>query len=203
MASHKDDYYMSLRRRRAEFRMHLIRKIKGPVKRDEREREDKMEICSDYAKERTVLDDDSVCGQTATIPCDVDDVADIWLTEEDKNLLRYYYYILHEVDDAHAGTLDSDTLKKITSMVSAEWQERYDVCFDHVIRELKRDYVTSMKKSIVDFVLQEPFEEVLCAPVSTTSTMTRNIRGMKYYFMRKFFWAPDVASAFDNVPFGR
>ncbi|XP_011702284.1 PREDICTED: dynein heavy chain 7, axonemal-like isoform X3 [Wasmannia auropunctata] len=157
--SPKDDYYMSLRRQRAEFRMHLIRKIKGLSWN-----EDKMEICSDYAKERTVLDDDNVCcGQTAAVPSDVDDIGDIWLTEEDKNLLRYYYYILHEVDDTHAGTLDSDTLKKITSMVSAEWQKRYTECFDQLIRELKSAYVTSMKKSIVDFVLQEPFEEALCA----------------------------------------
>lgn len=170
IASHKDDYYMSLCRRRAEFRMHLIRKIKGLEKCDKSWREDKMEICSDYVKERTVLDDDSVCGQTAATPSDVDDIADGWLTEEDKNLLRYYYYILHEVDDDRAGTLDSDTLKKITSMVSTEWQERHAECFDQLIRELKSDYVTSMKKSIVDFVLQEPFEEAhsLCASVSMT-----------------------------------
>lgn len=125
-----------------------------------------MEICSDYVKERMVLDDDNVCGQTAETLSNVDDIADIWLTEEDKNLLRYYYYILHEVDDTHAGTLDSDTLKKITSMVSAEWQKRYNKCFNGLIRELKSDYVTNMKKSIVDFVLQEPFEKEFFAPVS-------------------------------------
>lgn len=151
--------------------MHLIRKIKGPVRRDESWCENKMEICSEDAKEWTTVSDDvSVCGQTAVTPSDSD--VDIWLTEEDKNLLRYYYYILHEVDDAHAGTLDSDTLKKITSMVSAEWQERHKECFDRLIRELKSDYVTSMKKSIVDFVLQEPFDEEFCITVSTTSTIT-------------------------------
>ncbi|KAL0118214.1 hypothetical protein PUN28_009103 [Cardiocondyla obscurior] len=161
---HKDDYYMSLLRRRAEFRMHLIRKIKGPARCNERWREDKMEICSSYAKDRTVLGGDSVCGQTTAVSHEADDVTDIWLTEEDKNLLRYYYYILHEVDDVHAGALDSDALKKITSMVSIEWRERYDECFSRLIREIKRDYITSMKKSIVDFVLQEPFEEILHAP---------------------------------------
>lgn len=116
-----------------------------------------------------VLDDDhdddgDVCGQAVSSS---DITAPSWLTEEDKNLLRYYYYILHEIDDVHAGTLDSNTLKKITSMVSTEWQERHNECFDQLIRELKSDYVTSMKKSIVDFVLQEPFEEAhsLCAPV--------------------------------------
>lgn len=175
---------MSLCRQRAEFRMHLIRKIKGLARSDKSWHEDKMEICSDYAKEGTVLDDDSVCGQTAAIPSD--DIADSWLTEEDKNLLRYYYYILHEVDDARAGTLDSDTLKKITSMVSTEWQKRHKECFDQLIRELKSDYVTSMKKSIVDFVLQEPFEEAhsLCASVSMkfATCLICNICGIKILF---------------------
>lgn len=127
-----------------------------------------MEIRADlHAKEETVLDDDDVCcEQTTAASCC--DIADSWLTEEDKNLLRYYYYILHEVDDAYAGTLDSDTLKKITSMVPAKWQERHDECFGRLIQELRSSYVTSMKKSIVDFALQEPFEEAysICAPVS-------------------------------------
>ncbi|EFN66875.1 Dynein heavy chain 7, axonemal [Camponotus floridanus] len=160
IAPQKDDYYTLLCQQRAKFRMHLIRKIKGPRK--------SRELCNNCAaKKETVLNYvDDVCGQTATASSDI--AADGWLTEEDKNLLRYYYYILHEVDDVHAGTLDSDTLKKITSMVSIEWQERHKECFDRLIRELKSDYITSMKKSVVDFVLQEPFEEAhsLCAPVS-------------------------------------
>lgn len=141
--------------------MYLIRKIKGPEKSGE--------ICDKcVTKKKTVLnDDDDVCGETATASSSDIDTYD-WLTEEDKNLIRYYYYILHEVDDVHAGTLDSKILKKITSMVTAEWQKRHSECFEQLIRELKRDYVTSMKKSVVDFVLQEPFEEIdtLYVPVS-------------------------------------
>ncbi|XP_019889672.2 uncharacterized protein LOC109611478 [Ooceraea biroi] len=172
--SEKDDYYTLLRQRRAEFRMHLIRKIKGSGKSDESQQEDMMEICSSYAKERTLLNnDDGVRERASSVSASsrsIDDDTDGWITEEDKNLLRYYYYILHEVDDARAGTLDSDTLKKITSMVSAEWQERHNEYLGRLIHEIKRDYVTSMKKSIVDFVLQEPFEEVyeFFAPVSIT-----------------------------------
>lgn len=153
-------------RRRAEFRMHLIGKIVGQRKRvDEIGRGDEMEIHIECAKKRDVLDD--VCEQTTAVPSSSDD----WITEEDKNLLRYYYYILHEVDDVHAGTLDSDTLKKITGMVSAVWQARHGEYFGQLIKEVKRDYITSMKKSVVDFVLQEPFEEAcsLCDPVSVTS----------------------------------
>jgi len=169
----KDDYYTSLRRQRAEFRMHLIGKIKGREKRDESRRGEDMEICPGYVKERTVLYDD-VCGQTTVASSS--DIADSWLTEEDKNLLRYYHYILHEVDDAYAGTLDSDTLKKITSMVSTKWQERHNECFGRLIQELRSDYVTSMKKSIVDFALQEPFEEAysICAPVSAECITIRH-----------------------------
>lgn len=148
--------------------MHLIDKIKGLEKRDMciHEDGDVMEVCSIYAKQLLNndddYDDDDVCvGNLASITSNniVNDVVDL-ITDEEKNLLRYYYYILHEVDDARAGTLDSDTLKKITSMVSAEWQERHGECFDRLLHEIKRDYITSMKKSIVDFVLLEPFDEV-------------------------------------------
>lgn len=119
---------------------------------------------TECAKERVFVDDD-VCGQTTAAALSGDDN---WITEEDKNLLRYYYYILHEVDDVHAGTLDSDTLKKITGMVSAVWRDRHREYFGRLIEEVKRDYVVSMKKSVVDFVLQEPFEEAcsICDPVS-------------------------------------
>lgn len=178
---------MSLCRQRAEFRMNLIRKIKGLVRYDE-----------SYAEEQAVLNNDSVCGQTVAISSDIDDITDIWLTEEDKNLLRYYYYILHEIDDTHAGTLDSDTLKKITSMVSAEWQKRHDECSNRLIQEFKLDYVTSMKKSIVDFVLQEPFEEILCAPVSMTFTMST---WDEILFHAQIFGMLNIGSAFDNMPF--
>jgi len=137
--------------------MYLLRKIK-PEKRDENQREDVMETCSSYAKE-LLNDNDDVCERTSAlaVSCSIGDIADDWITEEDKNLLRYYYYILHEVDDARVGTLDSDTLKKIMSMVSAEWQKRYTECLERSIHEIKYDYITNMKKSIVDFVLQEPF----------------------------------------------
>jgi len=117
-----------------------------------------METCSSYAKE-LLSDNDDVCERTSAlaVSCSIGDIADAWITEEDKNLLRYYYYILHEVDDAHVGTLDSDTLKKIMSMVSAKWQQRHTECLERLIHEIKCDYITNMKKSIVDFVLQEPF----------------------------------------------
>lgn len=166
-ASQRDDYYASLCRQRAEFRTHLIGRIRGSDRHGESRHKAEMKICGD-CETRAICDDD-VCGETSAISCKADDdIADIWITEQDKNLLRYYYYILHEVDDAHAGTLDSDTLKKITGMVSAEWQERHDECLVRLIQEIKSDYVTNMKKSIVDFALQEPFEEahIICAPVS-------------------------------------
>lgn len=155
---------------RAEFRRNLIRRIRGDGQRESRLRAE-TKICDECAESQTASDD--VCEQTsATLINTEDDLADIWITEQDKNLLRYYYYILHEVDDDRAGTLDSDTLKKITDMVSAEWQKRHNECLVQLILEVKRDYVTSMKKSLVDFALQEPFEEAdsICAPVGVART---------------------------------
>ncbi|XP_032686024.1 dynein heavy chain 7, axonemal-like isoform X4 [Odontomachus brunneus] len=148
----RENYYASLLQQRANFRMHLIGKIKGLERYDVSLLKDETEMHDDEAEKLTAPESE--------------DMIDKWLTEEDKNLLRYYYYILHDVDDTVAGTLDSDTSKRITATVSPEWQKRHEECFARLIQEIKRDYVTSMKKSIVDFTLQEPFEEAyaLCAP---------------------------------------
>lgn len=135
--------------------MHLVRRIKG-LKRHEDAGpcRDKTKIPDEDAERRTAPEDE--------------DMLDGWLTEEDKNLLRYYFYIIHDVDDANAGTLDPDTLKRIRATVPVEWQKRHGECLAQLIQEIRRDFVTSMKKSIVDFTLQEPFEEAYapyCAPV--------------------------------------
>jgi len=167
MASEEEDYYTLLCQQRAEFRTHLLKKIKVPEKRDESQCKDMMETYSSYAKELSSDNDEQTSALAAS--CRIADMADDWITEEDKDLLRYYYYILHEVDDARVGILDSDTLKKITSMVSAEWQERHTECLERLIHEIKCDYITNMKKSIVDFVLQEPFAAIHeFLPVSIT-----------------------------------
>lgn len=152
------DYYTTLCQQRANLRMHLIRKIKG--------------------LERLHKDEEmhSVDVEGWMIPED-EDIIDKWLTEEDKNLLRYYHYILHDIDDTLAGTLDSNTTKKIMAKISPEWQERHGEYLEQLTEEIKCDYVTSMKKSIVDFILQEPFEEAdtICAPVSTACTIIHDI----------------------------
>lgn len=142
--------------KRTELRMNLIEKIRGSKRINENWCEDEREVRDDYERREKVLDDGE---QITEASSRIEESADNWITEEDKHLLRYYYYILHEVDDVHAGTLDSATLKKIRSMVSAKWQKRYNKCSMLLIQEIERDYINSMKKSIVDFVLQEPFEE--------------------------------------------
>lgn len=142
---------------------------------------DETKIHSDDAERRTVPEDE--------------DIIDSLLTEEDKNLLRYYYYILHDVDDADAGTLDPNTLKKLRATVPAKWKERHNECLARLTQEIKRDYITSMKKSIVDFTLQEPFEEVysLCTPVSILCIIkyvilmsAMSISGMLFYTRQNF-----------------
>ncbi|XP_025152591.1 dynein heavy chain 7, axonemal-like [Harpegnathos saltator] len=179
IASLGDDYYTSLRQQRANFRIHLIRRIKG-LRR--------IESDADPRKDETKKPSDDAEGPTVS-----DDIIDAWLTEEDKNLLRYYHYILHDVSDAHAGTLDSDTLKKIRATVPAEWQKRHDKCLAQLIQEIKRDYVMSMKKSIVDFTLQEPFGEVdaPCALVSIVCIIIFNINANFNIYHHPFIKHPE------------
>ncbi|XP_024941329.1 dynein heavy chain 7, axonemal [Cephus cinctus] len=83
-----------------------------------------------------------------------------WITDEDKELLRYYYYITHGIDDVHVGPMDSAVLKKILNLVPTKWKQKFKDTMTQVIQDAKDDYAISVKKSIVDFVLQDPMNDI-------------------------------------------
>ncbi|XP_068083476.1 dynein axonemal heavy chain 7-like [Anabrus simplex] len=74
---------------------------------------------------------------------------------EEKEVLRYYYYIHHGVDTVHVSPLDDRWLMNIYCLVPAkfkEWKELLNTLED----ELKEDFMITVKKAIIDFVLQDP-----------------------------------------------
>ncbi|XP_012251165.2 dynein axonemal heavy chain 7-like isoform X2 [Athalia rosae] len=79
-----------------------------------------------------------------------------WLSEDEQELLRYYYYILQGIDNIHIGPIDETVMKNIIALVPIGWREH----FPGFIEQLKKDaldaYMLSVKKSIIDFVLQDP-----------------------------------------------
>lgn len=79
----------------------------------------------------------------------------------EENLLKYYYYIMHGIDDVHVAPMDVNLLDKILNLVPSHWQKRFQNILRNVIDDAKEHYAMSLKKSIVDFVLQDPVNDAL------------------------------------------
>ena len=88
-----------------------------------------------------------------------DDFNPMRLIEQDDDLLKYYYYIMHGIDDVHVAPIDTILLNKILNLIPIKWRMKFKSTMTRVIRDAREDYASSIKKSIVDFVLQDPLKE--------------------------------------------
>jgi dynein heavy chain len=78
-------------------------------------------------------------------------------TPKEKESLRYYYYIHHGIDTVHVAPLDHSWLNNIWAQIPQKVQT-YNKLRKQLIEEVKEEFVLSVKKAIVDFVLQDPSE---------------------------------------------
>lgn len=77
------------------------------------------------------------------------------INEEDVQLLRYYHYIAHGISDVHISPLDPTVLNNILSLVRTEWKQRFPSITVQVTQEIQENYISNVKKAIIDFVLQD------------------------------------------------
>lgn len=77
------------------------------------------------------------------------------LSSEEKELLRYYYYIKHGVDTIHVAPLDRKVLNRVLRLIP-QCLLKYEECLTQSIDDVKEDFMLAVKKAIVDFVLQDP-----------------------------------------------
>ncbi|XP_075385072.1 dynein axonemal heavy chain 7 [Tenrec ecaudatus] len=76
----------------------------------------------------------------------------------EKDILRYYYYIHHGIDTDHVAPMDDSWLENVLNLVP----KHLKVLTDRILGlsdEMREDYLLSVKKSIVDFVLKDPREK--------------------------------------------
>nr|XP_010946997.1 dynein axonemal heavy chain 7 isoform X1 [Camelus bactrianus]XP_045367940.1 dynein axonemal heavy chain 7 isoform X1 [Camelus bactrianus] len=76
----------------------------------------------------------------------------------EKDILRYYYYIHHGIDTDHVAPMEDSWLEHVLNLVPQHLKvltNSIDVLSD----EMREDYLLSVKKSIVDFVLKDPREK--------------------------------------------
>ncbi|KAK5646415.1 hypothetical protein RI129_004879 [Pyrocoelia pectoralis] len=84
----------------------------------------------------------------------------------DKEMLKYYYYIRHGVDTVHVSPLEQKVLDSALALVP-EKLKRWREVLANAVEDMREDYTVAIKKSIVDFVLQDP-------NTSTSTTSTRS-----------------------------
>ncbi|XP_073827136.1 dynein heavy chain at 36C [Musca autumnalis] len=94
----------------------------------------------------------------ATTMTDEDDAATMdWEGEfpnqQEKEVLRYYYYIKHGIDTIHVSPMSKKVLNRIKSQIPPVLN-KWETALTENINEIKSDYIFSMKKAVVDFVLQ-------------------------------------------------
>ncbi|XP_049866243.1 dynein axonemal heavy chain 7-like [Pectinophora gossypiella] len=74
---------------------------------------------------------------------------------EEENKRRYYFYLKYGLDTIHVAPLDNKIILKVHNLIAThlkKWKTTLFSCID----EMREDFMMSMKKAIVDFILNDP-----------------------------------------------
>lgn len=74
-------------------------------------------------------------------------------TIEERETLRYHYYIQHGVDTIHVNPINPLWLKRIKRLIPAQIPAILQPIIVECFEEINSDYTVAVKKAVVDFVL--------------------------------------------------
>nr|XP_022323965.1 dynein heavy chain 7, axonemal-like isoform X6 [Crassostrea virginica] len=80
-------------------------------------------------------------------------------TAADKDILRYYYYIHNGIDTEHVAPMEDSWLENVLGLVSEDLKKGHFETIENLSDEMREDYLLSVKKAIVDFVLKDQREK--------------------------------------------
>ncbi len=76
----------------------------------------------------------------------------------EKDILRYYYYIHNGIDTEHVAPLENIRLQNVMSLITEKLRKAHQQTVVDLSDEVREDYLLSVKKAIVDFVLRDSRE---------------------------------------------
>jgi dynein heavy chain len=76
----------------------------------------------------------------------------------EKDILRYYYYIHNGIDTEHVAPLENARIMSVMSLLAERLRNNYPQHLVDLTDEVREDYMLSVKKAIVDFVLRDSKE---------------------------------------------
>ncbi|XP_064598423.1 dynein axonemal heavy chain 7-like [Liolophura sinensis] len=79
-------------------------------------------------------------------------------TAAEKDILRYYYYIHNGIDTEHVAPMEDSWLENVLYLVPEVLKSGHGETIENLSDEMREDYLLSVKKAIVDFVLKDPRE---------------------------------------------
>lgn len=92
-------------------------------------------------------------------------------TEHERQVLRYQYYIKYGVDTEHVSPIDYRWIGKILGMIPNHLKTNEDHLTE-MFHEMEENYLHTVKKSVVDFVLQDP-ADVIVPPKQQRSSIEK------------------------------
>ena len=76
-----------------------------------------------------------------------------------QQLQRYYYYIQNGIDTEHVAPMEDIWLDHVLCLVPNRLKDGLADYIEMLSDEMREDYLLSVKKAIVDFVLRDPREK--------------------------------------------
>ena len=73
---------------------------------------------------------------------------------------RYNYYISHGIDTEHIAPLDRSWIERVLALLAPRLRQDKDDLITCLTDEMREDYLLSVKKAIIDFVLRDPRSEI-------------------------------------------
>lgn len=110
-------------------------------------------MLGDTAKSRPIFQGEDSIPFTERIPSVSKDPSDT-----EKLLLRYHYYIQNGIDTLHVASMAVSWQQRIATLIPDKLRNNFANKMEDLIDEIKEDYLKSVKKAIVDFVLKDPMD---------------------------------------------